>query len=116
MAEQDDIASLCRSGEDHWKREEWQEADQAFARALDLGPKSKAALLGRAISLRRMDDPEKAQRILNRGLYHYPGDAELLREQGRLFLDTSDYDQALKAFDKVLTADPGDLPSLAGKL
>src|SRR5215475_12618436 len=107
MAEQD-IESLCQSGEDHAKREEWRDADEAFARALELDPKSKQALLGRARSLWHINEGEKAQRILNRGLYHYPGDADLLREQGRQRLEEAEYEQALKAFEEVLAAEPGD--------
>src|SRR5262245_31436724 len=91
-------------------------AEDYFRQALTRDPKSRRALLGVASCLISQHDFEEAQRLLNRCLYHFPGDPDALVAQARLHARQDEHAKAVAVFDQVINRDPSRREALQGKI
>ncbi|MFO0846541.1 MAG: protein kinase [Gemmataceae bacterium] len=82
-----------------------EQALDAFDRYLELGGKREASVLsGRALSLIRLRQFDRAALALTQALDFTPGDLRLLELRGRAYLSCKAWDLAAKDFDKALAA------------
>jgi tetratricopeptide (TPR) repeat protein len=108
MTQQKKVERLRRRGNKYLHAEDFDEANKAFGQALELDARDPMALLGRALSLRKLGEYQAAQHVLNRALYLHPSDPRLLNEQGLLRFDQEQYDKALEYLERALAITPND--------
>src|SRR5271157_5992544 len=97
---------LCLDGEAFAAQDDFEQADASFRDALDRDGTNPRALAGRSRCLRELCEYERAQRVLDRGLFLYPVDQRLLAEQGKLYFDQEEWDKALATFNQALDLTP----------
>jgi tetratricopeptide (TPR) repeat protein len=100
-----EIEHLIERGRDHAIAERFEEANEAFRRALELGSTDSTALYGRAFCLRKLGDYEQAQTVLHGAMLLYPGDARLVKERGLLYFNQEQYREADSYFEQLLEAE-----------
>lgn len=110
-----DFEKLYQRAQQHLSQEEFAEANEAFAGALDLSPRHAGALWGQAVSLRKLGEIEEAQHVLNRALFLHPGNESLLLEQGELYLRRGLHDKALEVFTRLSQGVPASEAALKGR-
>jgi tetratricopeptide (TPR) repeat protein len=96
--------------------ERWGTARELYQKLLSLAPKDHAAFLGMAESLRRLKDLTGARHILSGALAHYPNDAKLLTELGRVEFFDGRFEAGLKIFEDLTAAGPCSPSVWIGKL
>jgi len=110
-----EFEKLYERAQQHLNHEEFEEANKAFADALNLSPRHAGALSGLAVSLRKLDKYEEAQHVLNRALFLHPNNEQLLMEQGALCLHRRNYEKALEVFVRLPLGIPESEAALKGK-
>jgi tetratricopeptide (TPR) repeat protein len=111
------VDALCDLAEKDLGQHKWETAEKLFQEALSVKANAKRALLGSAIIARRDHfDYEQAQRFLNRCLYYYPHDPEVLTEQGSLYAEQGDHVKAIVSFDQALAQSASKREALQGKV
>ena len=86
-----------------------------FDLALTHASKSKRALKGKIIALRKSGDFDRSNALIDEALSHYPRDPYFLVERGWLAFDRRAYHEALAGFDDTLREDDKDEGALQGK-
>ena len=118
------VEELNELGHSHLDHEQWQQADELFQQSLSRDAKSKRALLGRAIVLRKylyeyvraamtagreediqtqvaelsVSNPAKAEKLANAALAEFPDTISFLEARARLFAAQRSYDEAASLF------------------
>ncbi|HVH68040.1 MAG TPA: tetratricopeptide repeat protein [Gemmatimonadales bacterium] len=99
-------------GRVHEQKEEWDDAQQAYERALDVLPTFHEASLALSDLLRRAGRIKQAVKRLAELLEQDPYDLPALLLLGRALLDDKRDDKALEAFQRALKFDPDQVEAL----
>lgn len=93
-------------------RDRYEEALDAFDRALRIEPNYQPALRSRAVALNNCERYEEALDAVNAAASVYPGDPELLGARALVLLNLGKLDDALAAADESLAALPNYIMAL----
>jgi tetratricopeptide (TPR) repeat protein len=88
------------------------EAEDAFSRALELNPKSVAAMKGSATALRRAERYDEAERLLQQAIDTQPGNWRSIGALGIHYFYMGRYDEAAEEYRKVVLLDPDNFLGL----
>jgi Flp pilus assembly protein TadD len=93
----------------------YEEALEAFDRALASDPQNLEALMGKGQVLAELGRYEEALDAFHRALAVIPDSAEALVGVGQVLAELGRYEEALEVFDRVLIVDVYNLEALVGK-
>jgi tetratricopeptide (TPR) repeat protein len=107
-----------------WNQQGWlsydqkgyEEAIEAFDRALELDGLSASAHEGKAASLRFLRRFDEAEECLDAGLVLLPESVAILNQRAWLHFDLREYGPAVATFRRVLTLDPNDEAALQWRI
>lgn len=89
------------------QREDWPNAEKHYLEALDLDPEEPAIKHGLVRVYRGSGQKEKALALVNQMAEEYPEDATAQYNRALFLNDTGETEEAAKAFEAALAADPG---------
>ncbi|WP_290577301.1 tetratricopeptide repeat protein [Ketobacter sp.] len=95
-------------GEIHLAKKEYQSANQAFAKALDIYPGWWLPYRNLMLSALAQGDKTKAIQVLEQGVEASKGSARLRLELARLYESESRVDDAIEQYEKVMRDDSGN--------
>src|SRR6266705_2244975 len=104
----DDAELWVRTGEAHRRKNELDEAQLAFDRALRINSESKEALEGKSQAYLAAGDPSRALRCLDRVTQLDPYDPDVWRLRGDVLGASNQNDEALRSYDEALRQRDGD--------
>src|SRR3989442_551391 len=104
----DDAELWVRTGEAHRRRNELDEAQTAFDRALRINSDSKEALEGKALTYLAAGEPQRAIRCLDRVIQLDPYDPDAWRLRGDVLGASNQNEEALRSYDEALRQRDGD--------
>jgi tetratricopeptide (TPR) repeat protein len=89
----------------------FEDARQAFSKAVEADPKFGIAYQGLAVALRNLDRPQEAARNIDEALKHLQGmtDREKNRTRGFFYRMTGDYQQCVKEYGDLVTKYSADV-------
>jgi tetratricopeptide (TPR) repeat protein len=93
----------------------YEEALEAFDRALASDPQNLEALMGKGQVLAELGRYEEALRMFDRALELNPDSAETLVDRGKVLARLAYYEEALRMFDRALAVIPHSAEALVGK-
>jgi tetratricopeptide (TPR) repeat protein len=99
-----------------YDQKRYEQAIEAFDRALDLDLLSPSAHEGKAASLRYLRRFDEAEECLDSGLRLLPDSVSILNQRAWLYFDVNDYEPAVAAFERVLTLEPNDEAALQWRI
>src|SRR6266705_3740289 len=104
----DDADLWVRTGEAHRRKNELDEAQSAFDRALRINSEGKEALEGKALAYLAGGDSPRALRCLDRVIQLDPYDPDAWRLRGDVLGASNQNDEALRSYDEALRQRDGD--------
>src|SRR5438094_985049 len=103
-----DAELWVRTGEAHRRRNELDEAQSAFDRALRINSECKEALEGKSLTYLAAGEPQRAVRCLDRVIQLDPYDPDAWRFRGDVLGSSNQNDEALRSYDEALRQRDGD--------
>ena len=97
---------LTNLGYAYYRKEEYQNAEKYYLKALDLDPTHPPALKGLGRTYVELGKGSKAVAALTKAARHYPQDAATYYELGRAYMMIGAYPNAKQAFRRVIELDP----------
>jgi tetratricopeptide (TPR) repeat protein len=111
----DDIELYVELGWLAERRKQYEQALDAYERALELDPVSMPAVQGKAQTLSDLGRFDDAQQVIQHALTVRPNDPSLFLELGWLAQREERHEQALGAFERALELDQVSMPAVQGK-
>src|SRR5205823_3097296 len=111
----EDAELWVRKGDAHRRRNEPDEAQSAFDRALRVDPDRKDALEGKALTYLAVDEPQRALRCLDRVIQIDPYDSDAWRLRGDVLAAAKRNDEALRSYDEAIRQRDADANAWYGR-
>ena len=102
-------------GRVHILNKEYDDAIEAFNRAIAINPDYNKAYHGRGVAYSQKLQYDRAIEDFNRVIAIDPNFAPAYEQRGLVYNDKAEYDKALKDFNKVITLDPNRANSFVGR-
>ena len=115
VSQQEKLDGLVEKGWDHYESDRYDEAIACFQAALELDPRSVAALEGRGSTYNQTDRYEEALASFAGALELDPESNAALEGHGWASLKTDRFEDALASFEHLLEFDPESVSGYTGK-
>ncbi|MEM7173053.1 MAG: tetratricopeptide repeat protein [Pseudomonadota bacterium] len=90
-------------------KEDWEGAEAALAKAIELGQLISLPYLNLARLYMRLDQPQEAEQILRRGIDILPDDSSLAIELAAVLTFSGEYEKAITAYEIALEQSPENM-------